>query len=146
MFTQRVLCFCLFALLPFGSIAQQYYRWVDADGVSHFSQYPPEEFVEAEAILLPRNAETGPVISENVDRAVVDAPSAPAPVTETYANNAYGKDPQLCAQIRQTLTSMTEYSDVRISDPTTGEETELTDEAKVAELERLDHLRAYYCE
>lgn len=139
MFNRRILSVCLLALLPIGIEAQQYYRWVDADGVSHFSQSPPPSDVEAERALLPR---TSPVNATNT--AVQEQQASSVNSGETL--NSFGKDPDLCSQVLQSLQTMNEYENIVMTDPETGDGFYLSETERAAEKVRLENMRSYYCE
>jgi hypothetical protein len=139
MIYRRILSLCLLALLPIGAEAQQYYRWVDADGVSHFSQNPPPSDIEAERALLPR---TSPVNASAT--AVPEEQAASASSGETL--NSFGKDPDLCSQVLQSLQTMNEYENIVMTDPDTGDGVYLSESERAAEKVRLENMRSYYCE
>jgi hypothetical protein len=50
--TARGLCLCLAGLLVQPALAQQVYRWTDAEGVVHYTAIPPGEGQQAEQMKL----------------------------------------------------------------------------------------------
>lgn len=139
MFTQKALFICLAVLIPLSSVSQEYYRWVDSDGVSHFSQNPPPDNIAAEQAALPQNALTTPA-----NTAVQTDTQQPTNSGETL--NSFGKDPQLCSQILQSLQTMNEHENIVMTDPDTGDGFYLSESERAAEKIRLENMRSYYCE
>lgn len=138
LFRQKLLLIAMTALLPVLASAQQYYRWVDENGVSHFSQNPPPEQVSAEVGLLPRSALVG---DQNLPSESTDEVSSGE---ETL--NSFGKDPELCSQILQSLQTMNEHENIVMTDPETGNGFYLSESERAAEQIRLEDMRSYYCE
>ncbi len=141
MYIQKTFLICSLALLPtltsISAVAQTYYRWVDAEGVSHFSQNPPPEGVDAEQNLLPRTA-------------AIDTPQQEASAQTEQSEvptslNSFGKDPELCAQVLQSLDTMNSYENILMTDPTTGDGIFLSESERAAEKIRLEGMRDYYC-
>jgi len=125
------------AFIPLAALSQEYYRWVDADGVSHFSQNPPPEGVLAEQALLPRNMPTTEVtVEQNVAESEGDQ--------ETL--NSFGKDPELCTEVLQSLQTMNQYDNIVMTDPETGNGVYLSETERAAERVRLENMRSYYCD
>lgn len=141
MFRHKTFIICGLALLPafapLATTAQTYYRWVDAEGVSHFSQNPPPEGVDAELDLLPKSSAIDTTPKQTA------AQQDQQGVAESL--NSFGKDPELCAQVLQSLETMNSYENIVMTDPTTGNGTYLSESERAAEKIRLEGMRDYYC-
>lgn len=139
---KNFLLFSLLTLISISALAQEYYRWVDADGVAHFSQRPPAENPEVEQqsleqtplTLLIANTESSSETSETAD---VDA--------DYSGTSAFGKNPELCAQVLQSLQTMNEFENIVMTDPATGDGIYLSESERAAEKIRLENMRGYYC-
>jgi len=89
--------------------AEEVYKWVDANGVTHYQAHPPKNR-EAKSIKtktghsapVKYNTKTGKAVAQQ------DASSAPA-----VANK---KDPELCSKAQANLRTLQQYSRVRTTD------------------------------
>jgi hypothetical protein len=133
-------------------LAQQFYRWVDENGVEHFSQTPPEGR-SAELDSIPQTHLTrgtgGPIggsdtpagSSENMEnqqnstaqQAAAD-PRAPTPNEE------------MCRRIRANLNMLQNRTRAQMVDPDTGETRMMGIEDIESERTRLQDLLSKHCQ
>lgn len=139
LFRLKLLLIAIAALFSFCASAQQYYRWIDENGVSHFSQNPPPEQASAEVGLLPQNALVN-------DQHLQQAPEEDGLSNSEESLASFGKDPELCTQILQSLQTMNEHENIVMTDPETGNGIYLSESERAAEQVRLEDMRRYYCE
>jgi hypothetical protein len=139
---KNFLLFSLLILASISTIAQEYYRWVDADGVAHYSQQPPAENPEAEQQSLEQTPLTQAIANSETSSETPETVNTDADYSGT---SAYGKDPELCAQVLQSLQTMNEFENIVMTDPETGDGIYLSESERAAETIRLEGMRGYYC-
>lgn len=113
------------ALLAFGGTsayaAKNYYKWVDENGVTHYSERKPHDR-DAERISVATGRSAAPEASEassnansNAGNAASKASQGETPNTAVAANDAVDtKDPERCAAARQNLKVLQENARVRL--------------------------------
>jgi len=107
------------------AIAQSVYKWVDENGVTNFSQQPPQG-IETEKTLIRPAAQTGGTLVEpKID---TDGPSGEMVLEKVNPEPVYEKNPALCERARALLKTLSTGQRLRLKDPTTGEYFHPTDE------------------
>lgn len=119
-------------------LAQQYYRWVDANGTVHFSENPPQDDVNATEEEVPQTALTRGSPSTSA------SPSANS-ATAAAAGSQATADTERCEKIRSNIQTLTSTSQVRRVDPDTGEAKLMSSEEHQQELERNRRLETENC-
>ncbi len=120
--------------------AQQYYRWVDDEGVVHFSQQPPPDNSQAEQRVVPSTPlATAP--AEQVAQATDDSAIVPGAEEGT---GVFGRDEEMCNQVRQSLATMRENEVINMT-MQDGEIVQIHGESRQAEINRLLSMQSYYC-
>ena len=105
---QFLMATLLIAATP--AMAGEYYKWVDKDGVSHFSERPPEQADIAEKI---KTHARKPTIEESQE-AKTAIKKELAPTTQTLA------DPARCDQEKARLKQLSSGSRIRMQDTQGG--------------------------
>ncbi|MBZ2190536.1 DUF4124 domain-containing protein [Alcanivorax sp. JB21] len=119
------------ALLAQAASAQTFYRWVDEQGVTHYSESAPEGEESREVRTWGQGSDRrqrqgggdreagNPPARAGSNRQQTPAEPAVPPVDEAY-----------CKQLRDNLETLTNRPVVRMEDPDTGEVTTLDTEAR----------------
>lgn len=130
-----------FALFTSGSRAQQHvYHWVDAKGVSHYADAPPQGMEEGAREMVLRSERAG----------VQGSPAVPATPTVGAASAAAvaGKpsNQAMCERARKNIAALQGTQDV-VMDVDGDGKNELLDAAQRADqLKRAQAALGYYCE
>lgn len=99
--------------VPSSMAAKNYYKWTDADGVTHYSAQKPHN-KESEKISV----KTGLPTATSTDGNKIEAKtteSKPAPSIPKKDNeNARAKDPERCTAATERLKTLTDYDRVRV--------------------------------
>lgn len=120
--------------------AQTLYKWVDAEGTTHFTREPPEnreyEVISAAAGRLGKQDNTDRNQgSKSMDEEASSATSPPPRMRETEPEVDPDEQAARCEQARQNQFWMSERRNIRVEDPETGETRQLS------EKDRQDRLR-----
>ena len=105
---QLLMVAVLMAATP--AMAGEYYKWVDKDGVSHFSERPPEQAAIAEKIKTHARTPT----TQETQEAKSAIKKELAPTTQTLA------DPARCDQEKARLKQLSSGSRIRMQDTQGG--------------------------
>lgn len=126
--------------------AGKYYRWVDEEGVTHYTATPPPEGKESEEVrTLNTRSSDAPAALEKLDqmRAQTNAERSKAAeaaerksATEEEMAGAEEQSKERCEQHRKNLETLKNKAVVRKEDPATGEVTTMTEEEKQEMLEK----------
>ena len=126
--------------------AGKYYRWVDEEGVTHYTATPPPDGKESEEVrTLNTRSSDAPAAKEKLDqmRAQTNAERTKAAAaaerkaeTEEEMAGAEEQSKERCEQHRQNLETLKNKAVVRKEDPVTGEVTTMTEEEKQEMLEK----------
>ncbi len=128
------------------SAAAGIYKWVDANGVTHYSEQPPAGAQAHEVQVSP--PPPGPAAGGEPAEAGAGAPAAPGP--EAAKGDEAGQERLArsravqCAQVRDTLQSLRRDAPVFQSSPA-GEQVLLTNEERAAALEKWGKFEEKYC-
>lgn len=161
--------FCLAVLaLAFGAStaeAAKFYKWTDADGVTHYSADPPPEG-KGKASEIRIKTPPAPD-SASSDDAAAGGPDAKAKgqdatkgkdkskdgkdkKSDDQTPKATGKEPaqyaDKCKQLRSDLQTLQDYNRVKQRDAATGEVRTMTDDEKSARLDDTQRQIKAYCE
>ncbi len=98
-----------------GSLAEEIYKWVDEDGITHYEAHPPKN--KKNVVIKTRTGHSKP---SNYSKGKVASSSDPV-ITKEPAE----KDPVLCEKARKNLEIFNQYSRVRVTDEN-GEKRPLT--------------------
>ncbi|HEY7773283.1 MAG TPA: DUF4124 domain-containing protein [Marinagarivorans sp.] len=99
------------ALIAMPSTAGEYYKWVDENGVSHFSERPPKEATAEKVKTSAR-----PPTTEEVDAA--ESAEQEALVDEPKAK--IGQDPARCTAEQNRLKQLSSGARIRMQNPDGG--------------------------
>ena len=117
------------ALLSQAASAQTFYRWVDDNGITHYSESPPEGLDSREVRTHGRPSSDQPRQLERLEeRREQDARNREAATSageEAERKNPPRPDPQYCDQLRANLDKLENRPIVRMTDPETGQITTL---------------------
>ncbi|BFM14351.1 DUF4124 domain-containing protein [Maricurvus nonylphenolicus] len=94
--------------------AKEYYKWVDENGVTHYTAHPPGERKSTKVRttnLKPSSSSTATAQPSTDNSGDKDTTAAPAPKEE-----APKKDPALCKQAKENLKIMKENSRIKVKD------------------------------
>ena len=130
------------------ALAQDYYRWIDENGVTQYSQQPPEghpDLQETSLAITPLTV--GIQQSRDQDLPAQGSTEGVNQGDGSAADllNSFGKDPEICAQALQSLQTMNEFENIVMTDPSTGNGVYLSESERAAEQVRLEGMRDYYC-
>lgn len=125
-----VLCLALGSFLSLPALAQQFYQWVDENGVTHFTQLPPKGHVDSQQInvQMPPSSDQEDELQARAARhqAEADARARAQQEADNAARNLPPPPPAPseaeCAQLRANLEVLNRDSIARSRDPETGEE------------------------
>jgi hypothetical protein len=136
-----ILAAVLFTGIPLAQAAQDYYKWTDENGVTHYSARKPHNQA-AEVISI----KTG-------QRVAVPAPSqrstSTGPSTETARQSSGGsggnlKDPERCKNAQDNLETMRSNARVRMREEN-GEIRYLSEEEKAQKIQEFEKAMAESC-
>ncbi|MCB1838163.1 MAG: DUF4124 domain-containing protein [Alcanivoracaceae bacterium] len=123
------------------SHAGKFYKWVDSDGVTHYTQSPPPEGTEGEEVktrnTTSSDAEQARESLQNERAAQLkqlqeaDKKAAEAPQEESKPEDK-SEFLERCKQHRENLQALRERAQLRTEDPETGELVPLDDEGRDA--------------
>lgn len=147
------LFFALLALMASAFIpayAGDYYKWVDSNGVTHFSESRPTDspssLIKIKARKPANSPQAKPLAAIEAKPALLDTSEAIAPAENQPYNQA--KKPQLteqqirdqrqnCATAQQRLIAMENAGRVRLMDRESGEYRYLPDREKLSEIAKM---------
>lgn len=131
---------CLTATIP--THAGKFYKWVDNNGVTHYTAKPPEDR-PAETIKLktpkpsaevkPNSTSADPDAAQATEQdgsAVGQAPEIPIGETQTPVNKSR-EEAANCALARRNLETLRTRTQVRMKDPATGQYRYATGEEQI---------------
>ncbi|MCL1069009.1 DUF4124 domain-containing protein [Shewanella olleyana] len=148
MFSLRLLAFLLCCCVSHISFATVIYTWVDKDGVSHYSQQPPA------------NVDSKKVYSEDIEPAQVGyVPVLPNTSTSSQSNQDSDlaakaklikeKDAEqaasICESAKHSLNVLSTYQHLHRKDAETGEEIVITEEERLAQIEKNEERKKLFC-
>lgn len=106
---------CLASLASGSQVsAAKVYKWVDDDGVTHFSAHPPKN--TQTTVIKPKTGHSEPV-HYGSDGAVITPKEAGAAVAQQQADEELAqslKDPTRCAAARKNLTTLENFGRVKV--------------------------------
>ena len=116
--------------------------------MTQFSQQPPEghpDLQEQSLGITPLTISIQENSEENPDAEAEN--NQPENLNTEIGSplNSYGKDPEICAQVLQSLQTMNEFENIVMTDPETGNGVYLSETERAAEQVRLENMRSYYC-
>jgi len=143
MFTKTLVL--VLALISIGSAsATVIYKWVDKDGVTHYSQQKPE------------NASTDKIHSEDIEQQPIgfiapkERPAEPQPSEEEKnatrikeENKQHAAD--ICDNAKHSLNVLTSHSRIRSQDETTGEMVAMREEDRQAKIKEQEERIRLFC-
>lgn len=108
--------------------AKTYYKWVDNDGVTHYSEHKPQGATNAQevSVFTGRSEPTTNVAGKPQEEG--DQPGTEA--TDEKIDPEALKDPERCRIARKNLETMQNNNRIRMKDPGTGEYRFLSEEEK----------------
>ena len=107
-----VLALCMAGLtLASQSFAAKVYKWVDADGVTHFSEHPPKN-TQTE-VIKPKTGHSEPVNYESAAPAGDDGAAAGQQQADEAMAQAL-KDPTRCAAARKNMETLRNFGRVKV--------------------------------
>lgn len=141
---QMLLTILLLCMLPLaGEAKQKLYKWVDKEGITHYSAHPPvNQEVETVDIRVGRGGKSQPAQPPRAEppaKTQEKIASAPAD-TQTL------KDADKCKKVREDLNNLRTYPRVRIKDPTTGELRYMSPEEKELRLKLSEQQEKEFCD
>tara|TARA_R110002073_G_scaffold241533_7_gene403602 strand:- start:1100 stop:1540 length:441 start_codon:yes stop_codon:yes gene_type:complete len=125
------------------------YKWVDENGVTHFSEYPPENQSGTEAVDIrgiPSISGQGSPAPQSPDTAAVTTAAQQPLIPEVEKVENPIKSPELCQQARQNLAQIQTNRRVRAPDPETGELRYLSEEEIATQLANWQKRADTYCD
>ncbi|WP_299569898.1 DUF4124 domain-containing protein [uncultured Shewanella sp.] len=147
MFSLRLVAFLLCSSVSHISFATVIYTWVDKDGVSHYSQQPPA------------GVDSKKVYSEDIEPAQVGY----VPVLPTTSSSKTSQDSDLaakaklikekdaeqaasiCESAKHSLKVLSTYQHLHRKDAETGEEIVITEEERLAQIEKNEERKKLFC-
>ncbi len=130
----------LLGLLPLSSEAKQkLYKWVDKDGVTHYSAQPPVDQKVDTINITTGYVAPPPPPPARAKLSASQAASATPPEAESL------KDPEKCKKVRGELEKMRIYPRIRVKDSDTGELRYLSPEEKAERVKRTEQQEKAFC-
>ncbi len=139
---------CLLTVATFAQAAPLY-KWVDENGVTHFSEYPPENQSGTESVDIrgiPSISGQGNPAAQTSETAAVSSPAQQPLIPEVEKVENPVKSPELCQQARQNLAQIQTNRRVRAPDPETGELRYLSEEEIATQLANWQKRAETYCD
>ncbi|WIO75113.1 DUF4124 domain-containing protein [Porticoccaceae bacterium LTM1] len=129
-------------LIPLQADAKQkLYKWVDKNGVTHYSARPPEN-QKAELISI----STGTAVTKQEEpEARTDAEKKPTRKALTPPPPESKKDPEKCAQVRAQLEKLRNFPRIRVEGPS-GEKRYLTPDEHQQRLKQAEKQEKEFCD
>lgn len=126
------------------------YKWVDKNGVTHFSEYPPENQAGAESVdvrgIPSISGQTASQASNQSETAAENSQSQQPLVPEVEKVENPVKSPELCQQAQRNISQIQTNRRVRAPDPETGELRYLTEDEIATQLANWQKRAETYCE
>lgn len=133
------------------SAQTQLYQWVDENGVKHFSQQPPPEAPD----LQPTDINGAPVISGGEPQPFIsrgslsnspeESEDGTTAQTASVESETSRKDPEKCANARESIRTLTDSARVRLLDEETGEYNFIDDTKRQEQLDLWKEQLQVYC-
>jgi len=117
------------------------YKWVDRDGVTHYSETPPPPEVQTKELAIP-TAPSAPAAAEPATAAAPGAPAAPS--SEADKEKLAKSRAVQCAQVKDTLHALNSGGPLYTSN-SAGDQVLLTQADREEALERWKKLEEKYC-
>jgi hypothetical protein len=137
----------LVASLPLAAAADQIYRWVDKDGMTHFSSQPPAsgDYKRITPSLPPTDAAPG--IDAMRQRAQsIDSDNSKVAKARQDALKAKAEDAEKCAKARERISYLDEHPAHRLyTVGADGTESRMTDEQYDADMAQAKAIAADSC-
>ena len=138
----RVFAFLLLMVLAPPLFAQQYYKWVDDEGVTHYASEKPKgkDARKVEAHNPPSSSQDQAMERLQEQRKEAEQQRQAAQESqeqeEREKENPQAVNKENCEQHRKNLETLNKRSVVRRKNPETGEQETLTDEERQAMIEK----------
>jgi hypothetical protein len=150
-----IACLSLILAAPAMLGAAKFYKWTDAQGVTHYSEGPPPESSRnASEVKVPTRLPSGSPAPANAPKAAASpakkdgkADKKEGKVSEKSEEAAAGNEryAERCKQLRTNLQTMQEHARIKVSDEK-GESRVLSDEEKNNQLDDIQRQIKAYCE
>ena len=132
--------------------ANDYYRWTDENGTTHFSEHPPQSLT-AEKITLEGNNhskdDSNASHSENTGQSNPEATAenkpSPSPNTQEPTQKSAHFDQGKCTAARASIASLNSGIRSRHTDPVTGELVIMSDAERKRRKEQSKRAERYHC-
>lgn len=99
----------ILALNSSNLLAEEVYKWVDANGLTHYQAHPPKN--KASKTIKTKTGHSEPVkYNTKTGRVIAKADAEQAPIAVSK------KDPELCSKAQANLKTLQQYSRVRTTD------------------------------
>ena len=135
--------FLLAVMLPVLAMAESMYKWVDENGVVHFSETPPNEMPDAEVVQQnsPQRISNEPPVndaSDESDNGQVKASGSGVSISTPEEKASY------CRSLKSNLAMLETSPRLQLTQPN-GEQEILTDESRDREKARINRLLDLFC-
>ncbi|KPZ69797.1 hypothetical protein AN944_02779 [Shewanella sp. P1-14-1] len=149
MLSLRLLYLVSFVCFSQSALATVIYTWVDKDGVSHYSQQPPAD-VDSKKVysedIEPAQVGYVPVksvgSSSQSSTSEMDLDQKAALIKERDAEQAAS----ICESAKHSLNVLNTYQHLHRKDADTGEEIVITEEERLAQIEKNEERKQLFCQ
>jgi hypothetical protein len=138
---------CTFIIIGTGCLAlsataDKVYKWVDQQGVTHYSEQPPADKKAAMAKIKLRQVESKATQPQTIESGN-EAPQPQSEVETALSTEQLAVQRKNCVTARNKLRALQNAGRVRQLDADSGEYIYLPDEVKLAQIQQMsDYLRA----
>lgn len=149
MFSLRLLALLLCFSFSHFSFATVIYTWVDKDGVSHYSQQPPVN-VDSKKVysedIEPAQVGYVPVLPNSSTSSQVNPTSDLAAKAKLIKEKDAEQAASICESAKHSLNVLITYQHLHRKDADTGEEIVITEEERLAQIEKSEERKKLFCQ
>ena len=144
-----LIALAMFVLALAPASAAEYYKWVDDDGVTHYSQEPPPNDIKAKveegAITLPQTSKAKPTNADGAGDAGGDSEEAEGEGEDEQGSAVPETVAEFCQNLREREGKLTSDRDIRIKQ-SDGSLKPLEGDAREQELQRVRDQLEMHCD
>ena len=146
MLGKQVLATMLLTLLAFSASATVIYKWVDKNGVTHYSQEPPEEALaetlHSKDIEPPKTGYIAPQVRADAPPEPTDLEKSAVLIKEKDAKQAQS----ICESATHSLNVLTSYTRLNRQSENGGEPVAMTEEERQAAIKEQQERIRLFCQ
>ncbi|MCC4831724.1 DUF4124 domain-containing protein [Shewanella sp. 10N.7] len=149
MFNLRLFALLLCLSVSHVSFATVIYTWVDKDGVSHYSQQPPED-VDSKKVysedIEPAQVGYVPVLPNTPTSSQASSQSDLAQKAALIKEKDAEQAASICESAKHSLNVLNSYQNLHRTNKETGEEVVVTEEERLEQIEKSEERIKLFCQ